>query len=126
MNESGIPIAALARKNGIGPDEMLIVCDDFAIPLGELRIRLKGSSGGHNGLKSIFEQIGTQEVPRLRVGIGPVPEGMDPADFVLQTFSKAETMAVESAVERARNAAHVAIEEGVTAAMNRFSGKGNA
>ena len=75
MNESGGPVAELARKNGIRPEEILVICDDFSIPLGQLRIRLKGSSGGHNGLNSVIDNLGTSNVPRLRIGIGPVPEG---------------------------------------------------
>jgi len=121
MNESGGPIKELARRNGIEAADCLIVCDDFSIPLGQLRIRLKGSSGGHNGLKSIFEHFGTQDIPRLRVGIGPVPEGMDPAHFVLQSFEKSESQAVEEAIARAAEAVEMMAKDGLEAAMNRFN-----
>jgi len=121
MNESGGPVQQWAHKNGILPSEMLIVCDDFSIPLGQLRMRLKGSSGGQNGLKSILERFGTLAVPRLRVGIGPVPEGMDPADFVLQGFAKNDEHVAEEAIGRAADAVLVAVQEGIEAAMNRFN-----
>lgn len=121
MNESGVPIRELARRNGIQPAEIVIVCDDFSIPLGQLRIRLKGSSGGHNGLKSIFEQFGTMDVPRLKVGIGPVPAGMDPADFVLRTFEKSEDAVVEDTIARAAEAVEAMVKDGIEAAMNRFN-----
>jgi len=123
MNESGMPIRELARRNGIEPSELVIVCDDFSIPLGQLRIRLKGSSGGHNGLKSVFEQFGTMDVPRLRVGIGPVPAEMDPADFVLRSFEKAEDKQVEETITQAADAVEVMVKNGWEAAMNRFNQK---
>jgi PTH1 family peptidyl-tRNA hydrolase len=123
MNESGAPVAELSRRNGITPQEILVVSDDFELPLGTLRLRLKGSSGGHNGLKSILEVLGTDDVPRLRVGIGPVPAGEDPADFVLKSFGKGEHAAVDAAVERAAEAVQVILNEGWEPAMNRFNGK---
>jgi len=124
MNESGGPVAELTRKNGIQPGEILVICDDFSIPLGQLRLRLKGSSGGHNGLNSIMTTLGTQEVPRLRVGIGPVPEGMDPADFVLKPFARAEHAVVQSVIEKAAEAARLAVTGGTETAMNKFNQKG--
>jgi len=123
MNTCGIPIAQVMRKKGITPEQLLVICDDFAIPLGHLRIRSKGSSGGHNGLKSIFEQLGTQEIPRLRIGIGPVPEKMDPANFVLQNFQKHERSAVETVIEHAALATRCIAEEGLVNAMNQFNGE---
>jgi PTH1 family peptidyl-tRNA hydrolase len=123
MNLSGGPVAELARKNGIVPGDILVICDDFTIPLGQLRVRSKGSSGGHNGLSSIIETLGMPDIPRLRVGIGPVPEGEDPADFVLKSFAKSETQALEAVILRAADAARVAISEGLETAMNRFNQK---
>jgi len=123
MNESGGPVAELARKNGIVPADVVVICDDFSIPLGQLRVRLKGSSGGHNGLNSILQTLGTAEIPRLRVGIGPVPEGEDPADFVLKPFARSEAEAVAEAIERAADAVEVMAQDGFEAAMNRFNGK---
>ncbi|MEW6040190.1 MAG: aminoacyl-tRNA hydrolase [Elusimicrobiota bacterium] len=83
VNLSGIAVEQIMLKYGIKPQELLVVVDDFALPLGKLRLRLKGSSGGHNGLESIIGVLKTEEFPRLRVGIGPLPSGMDPKDFVL-------------------------------------------
>ena len=80
----------LAAAENIAPEQILIVVDDFMIPFGTLRLRSAGSSGGHNGLKSIIEVLGTDAFGRLRAGVGPVPGGQDPADFVLEPFTKAE------------------------------------
>src|SRR5580765_4263146 len=73
MNSCGGPVQEEARRNGYSPQDILVICDDFMLPLGSLRLRLSGSSGGHNGLDSILTSLGTPEVPRLRLGIGPVP-----------------------------------------------------
>jgi peptidyl-tRNA hydrolase, PTH1 family len=121
MNTSGIPVAQLMRKKGISPEDVLVVSDDFELPLGSLRIRLKGSSGGHNGLNSILENLGTLNVPRLRVGIGPVPGTEDPADFVLKPFTSGEKKQAQDAVELAAEAVQVALESGLETAMNRFN-----
>ena len=90
MNSSGGPVQEEARRNGYAPQDILVICDDFMLPLGSLRLRLSGSSGGHNGLDSILNAFGTKDIPRLRLGIGPVPTPEDPADFVLKTFKKEE------------------------------------
>jgi len=121
MNTSGVPVARLVRKKGLATEDVLVVSDDFELPLGSLRLRLKGSSGGHNGLKSVLENLATQNVPRLRVGIGPVPRGEDPADFVLKTFSSGEKKKVEEAVAQAAEAVRVAVMESLETAMNRFN-----
>jgi PTH1 family peptidyl-tRNA hydrolase len=121
MNTSGVPVAQLVRKKGFLPENVLIVSDDFELPLGSLRIRLKGSSGGHNGLQSVLENLGTQNVPRLRLGIGPVPEGEDPADFVLKPFASGEKKRVDEAIQQAAEAVSVATTEGIETAMNRFN-----
>ena len=90
MNESGIPLRRLMQKEGIEPAQILVVVDDFMIPFGTLRLRPSGSAGGHNGLKSIIEHLQTEEFPRMRVGVGPVPLNIDPAEFVLEKFSRQE------------------------------------
>jgi PTH1 family peptidyl-tRNA hydrolase len=121
MNVSGIPVAQLVRKKGLSAQEVLIVSDDFELPLGSLRLRLQGSSGGHNGLKSVLENLATQDVPRLRVGIGPVPPDEDPADFVLKPFAAHERKGVEEAIAQAAEAVRAAVAEGVEGAMNKFN-----
>ncbi len=90
MNESGPALEGLLERENVDAGGVLIILDDFMIPFGSLRLRTDGSDGGHNGLKSIIETLGTENIPRLRIGIGPVPEGEDPAAYVLKKFSKTE------------------------------------
>src|SRR5204862_1414690 len=95
MNRSGHPLNAIAQFFKITPPEILIVVDDFSLPLGRLRIRQNGGPGGHNGLESIIVQFGTEDIPRLRVGIGPAPpEGS--SDYVLSNFFEEEKPVVRS------------------------------
>jgi peptidyl-tRNA hydrolase, PTH1 family len=123
MNEAGRPVAELMRRNGIQPNELLVICDDFSIPLKTLRIRFGGSFGGHNGLLSIIQSLGTPEIPRLRIGIGPVPEGDDPADFVLKNFSREESAIVEAMVGVGAEAAKTVLKNGLEVAMNQYNNK---
>ena len=126
MNTSGVPVAQLVRKKGLSPENLLVVSDDFELPLGRLRFRPKGSSGGHNGLKSILENLGTEDVPRLRVGIGPVPPDEDPADFVLKPFTSSEKKRALEAVTQAAEAVRVAADSGIESAMNQFNRRAEA
>ncbi len=120
MNRSGEPLAAFAQFYKIEPAEILIVLDDFSLPLGRLRIRREGSSGGHNGLESIFFHFATDEIPRLRMGIGGPPrEGS--VDYVLGRFFEEEKPLVEKSVTRAVEAVQCAIDKGVVSAMNTFN-----
>jgi PTH1 family peptidyl-tRNA hydrolase len=121
MNCSGGPVAAAARHAGLGPEQILVVCDDFMLPLGSLRLRLKGSSGGHNGLDSILQTLDTQAVPRLRLGIGPVPAGQDPAHFVLTAFKKPEKKILDEMLDRAAEAVKMIADAGFESAMNHFN-----
>ncbi len=123
MNTAGASVAETARRKGISPFDLLVVCDDFSLPLGTLRFRLKGSSGGHNGLDSILQTFGTQEVPRLRLGIGPVPDDEDPADFVLARFFRREKASVDKMVQQSAEAVRTACADGLATAMNRFNKK---
>jgi PTH1 family peptidyl-tRNA hydrolase len=120
MNRSGEPFSALAQFYKVEPAETLVVLDDLALPLGRLRIRLEGSSGGHNGLESILMHAGTDKVPRLRIGIGAAP-GAGAVDYVLGRFFEEEAPVVENAVARAADAVKVAIDKGVLSAMNTFN-----
>jgi len=90
MNLSGLAVEQHIKKKKISPQEILVILDDFSINLGSIRVRQRGSSGGHNGLGSIIEWLKTEYIPRMRIGIGPVPPGVDPKDFVLQKFSREE------------------------------------
>ena len=120
MNRSGHPLHAIAQFFKIAPQETLIVLDDFSLPLGRLRIRESGGPGGHNGLESVIVQFATEEIPRLRVGIGPAPaEGS--SDYVLSNFFEEEKSVVRSAIERAAEAVKCAIDKGVVSAMNTFN-----
>jgi PTH1 family peptidyl-tRNA hydrolase len=120
MNRSGHPVLAVAQFYKIEPAQILVVLDDFALPLGRLRLRLGGGSGGHNGLDSVIVQFGTDEVARLRIGIGAAPsEGS--VDYVLGRFFEEEQALVRSTIDRAVEAVKWAIDKGVVSAMNHFN-----
>src|ERR1044072_5964723 len=120
MNRSGHPLFSIAQFFKISPPEMLVVLDDFSLPLGRLRIRQSGGPGGHNGLESVIMQFGTEEVPRLRVGIGPAPaEGS--SDYVLSDFFEEQKPLVRSTIERAAEAVKCAVDKGLISAMNTFN-----
>lgn len=120
MNRSGEPLSAISNFYKIAPAEILVVLDDFALELGRLRLRIDGSSGGHNGLESIILHLGTEAIPRLRIGIGAAPrEGA--VDYVLGRFFEEELPIVEKTVARAADAVKCAIDKGVLSAMNLFN-----
>lgn len=121
MNESGRFVGALGRFFKIPPSDTLVCFDDVALPFGRLRLRPSGSSGGQNGMKSILECLGTEDVPRLRVGVGPQPEFMDSADFVLSRFSGEEEKSLPQVLGEAASAVETAYREGFQAAMNKFN-----
>jgi PTH1 family peptidyl-tRNA hydrolase len=120
MNRSGHPLFAIAQFYKIEPHQILVVLDDFALPLGRIRLRLNGGSGGHNGLDSIIAQFGTEEIPRLRVGIGAAPMA-GAIDYVLGRFFDEEKLLVRSSIERAGDAVKCAIDNGLVSAMNTFN-----
>lgn len=120
MNRSGYPLFAVAQFYKIEPQQILIVLDDLALPLGRLRLRACGGAGDHNGLESIIVQFGTEEIPRLRVGIGQAPrEGY--VDYVLSRFFDEEKPLVRSTIGRAVDALKCAIDNGLVSAMNTFN-----
>lgn len=121
MNRSGGPVRRLLQNEGLAPGEALVVCDDYALPLGTIRTRLRGSDGGHNGLASILSALGTNDVPRMRLGIGKPPAGEDPADYVLSPFAAHEAAPVEELLERAVQAIETAVGQGIETAMNQFN-----
>ncbi|MFO7639210.1 MAG: aminoacyl-tRNA hydrolase [bacterium] len=118
MNESGLPVAEQLREE---PGEFLVVCDDFALPFGRLRLRPQGSEGGHNGLASIIYRLGTNRFPRLRVGIGTPPREQDWAEYVLEPFSPDESARLAELVGRAADACLAVVDEGLAKAMNRHN-----
>jgi PTH1 family peptidyl-tRNA hydrolase len=125
MNISGDAVAPLARFYKIAPANVMIVHDDLDIPPGTLRLRKSGSSGGQNGLKHIIERMGTQDIPRLRVGIGRPPGRMDAAAYVLTPFEKGdEEMTAVEAVDRAVKMIEAWLTDGIDLAMSRYNGPG--
>jgi PTH1 family peptidyl-tRNA hydrolase len=120
MNRSGYPLFAVAQFYKIEPQQILVVLDDLALPVGRLRLRARGGSGGHNGLESIITQFGTEEIPRLRIGIGEAPRDGS-VDYVLSRFFDEEKPLVRSAISRAVEAVKCAIDKGLVSAMNTFN-----
>ena len=120
MNLSGQAVARVAAFYKISVESVLVVLDDFALPLGKLRLRSGGSAGGHNGLESIIDHLGTQAVPRLRVGIGAAPSS-EAVDHVLGRFREEERDTLNEALDRAMSAIECAQTSGITAAMNSFN-----
>jgi PTH1 family peptidyl-tRNA hydrolase len=122
MNRSGQPVARLLAEQGGKPEDLIVLLDDVVLELGVLRVRERGSHGGHNGLRSVIESLESEEVPRLRIGIrkGEPPE--DLADYVLSPFPEDDVLVVQEVVGRAADAVECMIAEGTAAAMNRFNG----
>ena len=121
MNESGAPVAYLSARFAVPPQKLLILYDEMDLPLGTLRIRARGSAGGHQGMTSVLRSMATQEVPRLRVGIGRPPLGVDEIPYVLGAFTRQEEEALQPVLERAADAVQCVLLEGVESAMNRFN-----
>ena len=123
MNLSGEAVRQAADFYKIPPDRVLVVSDDTALPVGRLRIRVKGSAGGHNGLKNIIQHLGTDQFPRLRVGVGEKPHpDYDMADWVLGKFVGEDKKAIDAAVKRAADAIECILDQGIDRGMGRFNG----
>lgn len=101
MNVSGQPVAKKIRKEGIRPSEILVILDDMDLGVGKIRVRLSGSSAGHLGMESVIKELGTEEIPRLRLGIGRPPQSMHPNTYVIQNFSKDEAKIIKQAIDKA-------------------------
>lgn len=121
MNRSGDAVAGLARYYDVDPSEVLVVVDEVALPFGKLRARARGSAGGHNGLKSIADRLGTTDFPRLRLGVGRGDARRDLADYVLSTFEPGERAELESFIARAADAAEMFAVRGIEAVMNAYN-----
>ena len=126
MNLSGESIRAAADYYKIEPEEMFVIYDDISLDPGQLRIRLKGSAGGHNGIKNIIANLGTQDFPRIKVGVGAKPPRMDLADYVLSRFGAGEQKLMEEAFGEAAEAAVMMMTDGAERAMNHFNAKKKA
>jgi PTH1 family peptidyl-tRNA hydrolase len=121
MNLSGRSVRAIRDFYKMELEHILIVSDDFQLELGKLRFRATGSAGGQNGLAHVLQQLGTLDVPRLRVGIGPVPENWSTVDFVLGKYSKDERPVADEAIARAACGVEAWVAQGLATAMNRYN-----
>lgn len=122
MNLSGECIRSFADYYKIEPEDIIVAFDDISLEVGQIRIRRKGSAGGHNGIKNIIEHLGTNEFPRVKVGVGGKPEGGDLVRHVLGRFSKGDEKIIGEVLDFAVEAVEVIVSEGVDAAMNSFNG----
>jgi peptidyl-tRNA hydrolase, PTH1 family len=125
MNLSGLSVRALVEEFGAGRDDLLVVYDELALPLGALRVRAGGSSGGHNGARSINGALGTEEWARIRIGVGP--DGVETAsrrgkDYLLTPMRKRDLAVLDEVLDRVADAVETVIVSGVSAAMNKWNG----
>lgn len=118
MNESGQAVGELARKHRLGPDDALVVYDDMDLPLGKIRIRMRGSSGGHKGMKSIISHLHSDDFPRMRIGIGRSGEAID---HVLSRFNRKDRTIMNVTIQQAADALDMILEDGIDAAMNLYN-----
>lgn len=123
MNLSGESVRALTDYYKIDTEKLIIIYDDISLDVGQIRVRPKGSAGGHNGIKSIIQHMGTQDFPRIKIGVGAKPEGGDLVKHVLGRFSKEEDAKVRDVFELAKDAILAILNEDVQEAMNRVNGK---
>ncbi len=121
MNLSGVAVELLVRNFKASPLDLLVVYDDVSLELGKLRIRKKGSAGGHNGIKSIIEKLANEEFARMRIGIGTPPPEVSFRNYVLSPFTDEENEVIEQVIEKAAEAVICIIEEGIDAAMNKYN-----
>lgn len=121
MNLSGVAIREIAAFYKIAPEDVLVLCDDVSIPFGARRIRADGSAGGHNGLKNIIAQLGTEDFPRIRIGVGEKPADWDLADYVLAKFTSEEVAAMRENCEAVADAALCWVKNGLPLTMNRYN-----
>jgi PTH1 family peptidyl-tRNA hydrolase len=122
MNRSGVAVSGILAARSAEPADLVVVLDDVALDLGAIRVRARGSHGGHNGLRSILEVLGTDEVPRVRVGIRKGDAPADLADYVLSDFPQEDVLVVQDAVGFAADAVEALLREGSESAMNRYNG----
>jgi PTH1 family peptidyl-tRNA hydrolase len=122
MNLSGVAARRLARSFDLLPEDILVVCDDVDLPLGKVRLRGSGGGGGHRGLISVIEMLGSEEFARLRIGVGRPSEGVDTADYVLESFEEEEENIVARVVPRAADAVEAALRKPLEAVMSEFNG----
>jgi PTH1 family peptidyl-tRNA hydrolase len=122
MNESGGPVAGLCQFYKVEPAQLVVVHDELDIPYGQIRLKLGGGEGGHNGLRSVSRSLGTKDYLRVRVGVGRPPGRMDPADFVLKDFSAVERKDLAVLLEEAADASEMLVRDGLLASQNHWHG----
>jgi len=122
MNRSGLSVGEAVRFYKIPASDVLVICDDLNLPFTRLRLRGEGGSGGQKGLADIIQVLGTQQVPRLRVGIGGPPGQMDASDYVLMNFTEKEQTDLQITIKQSADAAMCWVHSGIETAMNRFNG----
>ncbi len=123
MNLSGESVRELVDFYKVTPQEIIVIYDDISLDVGQLRIRKKGSAGGHNGIKSIISHLGTDEFLRIKIGVGDKPKDWDLADYVLSRFAKEEQAAIREALKDASDACRMMLTEGIEPAMNLYNRK---
>lgn len=123
MNQSGPVVKDLLDALALSPSDLIVIHDDLDLPLGRLRIKQRGGPGGHNGILSLLTVLNTDEFPRLKFGIGRPASDQDPAEYVLSPFATEEAAAVEAAMDRAVEALHCMVVDGLPTAMNRYNPK---
>jgi PTH1 family peptidyl-tRNA hydrolase len=121
MNRSGLAVDRVLSLHGRAPQDLVVIVDEIALELGRVRVRERGSHGGHNGLRSLIEVLGTEEFPRVRIGIRKGETGDDLADYVLAPFPDEDVFLVQEAVGRAADAVECALRDGIGVAMNLFN-----
>jgi PTH1 family peptidyl-tRNA hydrolase len=126
MNNSGVAVKQIMEGRNIQPEQLLVVYDDLDIPLGEIRVRKRGSSGTHKGMRSIVQEIETTQFPRMRIGIGPLPAGEDAVEYVLSCFDETEGFLLEESLKSASEALEMILDGRMEAAMNTYNQRGKA
>lgn len=123
MNVSGQAVSEIAGDFRLSPEDILVLHDDMDIPFGKIRIRRKGSSGGHKGVESVASHLGTYVFPRIKMGIGRPPDGVDPVEFVTSPFEKKDACALEDLIWQTASAAVHVVARGILSAMEEYNGR---
>jgi PTH1 family peptidyl-tRNA hydrolase len=121
MNNSGLAVKQIVSSGGVLPENLVVVYDDLDIPLGDIRVRKDGSAGSHKGMSSVIRELGTTQFPRVRLGIGPLPQGTDATDFVLSSFSDEEQPLLEQGLDKAQNALYLILDKKIDSAMGLYN-----
>lgn len=123
MNLSGESVRELVDYYKVDPEDIIVIYDDISLDIGQLRIRKKGSAGGHNGIKSIISHLGTEEFPRIKIGVGEKPKDWDLADYVLSRFAEEDQSTIREALKDASDACRIMLTTGIDTAMNQYNKK---